>query len=201
MGKQIQMKYSVAALLATTNALHIRAQAPAAATCSSNFERLTEQKAYTLTSSFVTSNIKDGQFEDPSFPADDTSLYNEMQASSRNNRGQVRNYMSVAAYPGNGKDQLIFPRTSVFGVQKVSTQRFPSKVSMVTAGSSHQLPLLQPIQKESRPCSQDKILTPKTELSKLDSSSEENQSMLLLTIECQFTITVLLLDTTKTIHG
>jgi len=94
------MKYSVAALLATTNALHIRAQAPAAATCSSNFERLTEQKAYTLTSSFVTSNIKDGQFEDPSFPADDTSLYNEMQASSRNNRGQVRNYMSVAAYPG-----------------------------------------------------------------------------------------------------
>jgi len=94
------MKYSVAALLATTNALHIRAQAPAAATCSSNFERLTEQKAYTLTSSFVTSNIKDGKFEDPSFPADNTSLYNELQTTDGSKAGQVQSYKSVGASPG-----------------------------------------------------------------------------------------------------
>ena len=74
------MKYAVATLLATTSAIAIRSESAkaAAATCSSNFERMTAQKDYTLASSFVTKNMKDGKFEDPSFTADDTSLYNEI---------------------------------------------------------------------------------------------------------------------------
>jgi len=53
--------------------------------------------------------------------------------------------------------------------------RFPNKDTMVTAGSFLQLPLLLPIQKESRTFSQDKIKSPKMELTKLNSGSEESQ--------------------------
>ena len=71
------MKYAIATLLASTSAMKIRNQA--AETCSSSFVRMTEQKEYTLASSFVTSNIKSGKFEDPSFKADNSSLWSTLQ--------------------------------------------------------------------------------------------------------------------------
>lgn len=98
-----------------------------------------------------------------------------------------------------GKDQLTMTTMSVSGVNRVSTQESPSKETSVTAGSFQQLPLLLLIQKESKLCSQAKMNTPKTELSKLDSSSEENQSMSLLMIEFQFT-TMSLIHSLTTNH-
>ena len=75
------MKYALATLLASTSAMKIRTQA--AETCSSNFDRVNEQKEYTLASSFVTSNTKSGKFEDPSFTADNSSLWNDLQKGGR----------------------------------------------------------------------------------------------------------------------
>lgn len=43
-----------------------------------NFNRMEAQKGYTLASEFVTSNIKNGKFVDPSFKADSSALYNSL---------------------------------------------------------------------------------------------------------------------------
>ena len=95
------MKYSVACLLATTNALTIRNKAtPAAPTCSSNYDRLQEQKAYTIDSDFVTSNLVGGKFVDPSFGSDDSVLYNELQTTDSQFAGQVTAYKNTQKSPG-----------------------------------------------------------------------------------------------------
>jgi hypothetical protein len=94
------MKYSVACLLASTNALTIRNKAAAVPTCSSNFDRLQEQKAYTLKSDFITSNLVDGKFVDPSFGSDDSVLYNELQTTDSQFAGQVTAYKNTQKSPG-----------------------------------------------------------------------------------------------------
>ena len=94
------MKYSVACLLATTNALSIRNKAAAAPTCSSNFDRVQEQKAYTIDSDFVTSNLVDGKFVDPSFGSDDSTLYNELQTTDRQYASQVTSYKNMQKSTG-----------------------------------------------------------------------------------------------------
>ena len=40
----------------------------------------------------VDANLVDGKFEDPSFPANETSLYFDAQENTRGLRGQVRTY-------------------------------------------------------------------------------------------------------------
>jgi hypothetical protein len=94
------MKYSIACLLATTNALTIRNKAAAAPTCSSNFDRMQKQKAYTIDSDFVTSNLVDGKFVDPSFGSEDSTLYNELQTTDHQYAEQVTNYKNTQKSPG-----------------------------------------------------------------------------------------------------
>ena len=77
-----------------------------------------------------------------------------------------------------GRDHLKFNQVLLFGEkaqQQTLMSRFPNKDTMVTVGSFLQLPLLLPIQKESRTFSQDKIKSLKMELTKLNSGSEESQ--------------------------
>jgi len=105
----------------------------------------------------------------------------------------------LLAMVSRGEDQLTMETLSVSGVKRVSTQESPNKENSVTAGSFQQLLLLLLIQIGSKLCSQAKMSTPKTEHSKLDSSSEENQSMLLLMIEFQLT-TMRLMGSLTTDH-
>jgi len=76
------MKYAIASLLASTKAINIRAAKDLGSSCNANYERLMSQKDETLTGSFVTSNMVDGLFVDPSFPGDRTMLYTDEQASA-----------------------------------------------------------------------------------------------------------------------
>jgi hypothetical protein len=80
------MKYAIASLLATTSAINIRAEANAAErggnSCNSNYERIMSQTDDKLDGAFVTGNMVDGLFVDPSFPAEMTMLYSAEQEAA-----------------------------------------------------------------------------------------------------------------------
>jgi hypothetical protein len=61
-------------------------------TCNGNFDRIAEMQLGGEYRGVVDANLVDGKFEDPSFPANTSSLYFERQASTRGLAGQVRTY-------------------------------------------------------------------------------------------------------------
>jgi hypothetical protein len=78
------MKYAIASLLASTSAMTIRNHAAAGASCNDNYNRAMDQKSETLTGKLVKGNMVDGKFVDPSFKADMTMLYNDLENSNGN---------------------------------------------------------------------------------------------------------------------
>ena len=68
----------IAALLGSSQAISIRSEVEAggdiAETCQSNYHRAMSQAHWTLADA-TKGNIKNGKYEDPSFPADMSSMY------------------------------------------------------------------------------------------------------------------------------
>jgi len=61
-------------------------------TCNGNFDRIAEMQLGGEYEGVVGANLVDGKFEDPSFPADTSSLYFRAQENTRGLAGQVRTY-------------------------------------------------------------------------------------------------------------
>jgi hypothetical protein len=90
------MKYAIASLLASTSAIQIRQQSTATfngskAQCDANFMRMWNQSTQTLTGALVKNNTYGGKFYDPTFIADSSMLYNDLQTSTGQASG-VANY-------------------------------------------------------------------------------------------------------------